>query len=886
VAADNRHVASTEPPTGTVTFLFTDIEGSTHLTESLGGRWPPLLERHRHLLRIAWVQHGGVEVSTEGDSFFVVFTSALAAVTAAVQGQRDLAAEPWPEGAHIRVRMGLHTGEGVLGGGSYVGLDVHRAARIAAAGHGGQVLLSAATRALVEESLPPGVALVDLGEHGLKDLTRAERIWQLAIEGQPTDFPALKTAAAAHPSLPAQLTSFLGREREISEVAHLLPRSRLLTLVGPGGTGKTRLALQVAERVGDHYPDGVHFVALAPVRDSALVLSSIAQTVGLPPSGGQLQDRLPAFLGDKRLLLVLDNFEQVCDAGPVVAELLQRAPNVAALVTSRSALRVSGEHEYAVQPLPVPRPDGADDPGAIAAYDSVALFVERAQAVRADFALTGENAVSVAQICAGLDGLPLAIELAAARVRSLSPQAIAARLDHRLTLLSAGARDLPQRQRTLSAAIDWSHDLLGRQDRQFFARFSVFASGAGLSAAEEVVLLPGIDGAVPGDDGDVLDCVDSLVANSLLRAQGEADGEPRFGMLETIREYAAEKLAERGEDDLFRERHAQWVAGFVERQAAEVLGAGRREVLDRIEREHDSVRAALAWSIAHRPDLAARIFVGTWRYWQTRGFLTEARRHADQVMALLGEVDDTTHRAAAAEAAGGIAYWQGDIDAAYEWYRDALDLARASGDPRRIADALYNITFPAARRSASPDETITVASEAMDLYRSLGDEAGVGRTLWAIGSSLYAIGEVERGRPYAEDALAALADGDDRFMAAWAYYMAGAFNMTVDADLARERLLAAHRLFTATNDTSGHVLVFQLMATLAWLEGDVARALRIAGYAGTVEQRTGTGLARVNQEQVGFRPEELAQDPALAAELEAGRRLSREEAVQLVFGEG
>ena len=530
----------TELPTGTVTFLFTDVEGSTRLTQELGDRWPPLLERHREIARAAWTDQAGVEVGTEGDSFFVVFSSAPQAVAAAAAAQRGLTSEAWPANATIRVRMGLHTGEGLLSGGSYVGLDVHRAARISSAGSGGQVLLSASTRALVEGSLPDGVSLREMGEHRLKDLSRPERIWDLVIDGVPSDFSPLRTLNAVPNNLPTQLTSFLGRQREIAEARQLLVDGRLLTLTGPGGAGKTRLSLQIAADASDRFPDGIYFVPLGTINDPDLVLPTIAQALGIVDPGMRALDRLAEHIGAKCILLVLDNFEQVNDAAPQVAELLVRAAQISVLVTSRSPLRVYGEREYPVPPLGVPDPRHLPDLEKLSTYESVALFVERAMAVRPDFAVSSANAPAVAEICVRLDGLPLAIELAAARVRVLSPQAIMERLGDRLRLLSGGSRDLPERQQTLRGAIAWSHDLLEANDQRVFARFSVFAGGATLDAVERVVF-------DAGDPSDALDAMASLADKSLVRQESEPDGEPRFRMLSTIREYAAEKLGERDE---------------------------------------------------------------------------------------------------------------------------------------------------------------------------------------------------------------------------------------------------------------------------------------------------------------------------------------------------
>ncbi|HEX6128354.1 MAG TPA: adenylate/guanylate cyclase domain-containing protein, partial [Candidatus Limnocylindria bacterium] len=400
-------------PTGTVTFLFTDIEGSTRLTQSLGEAWPPLLERHNAILREAVASHGGTIFGTEGDAIFAVFASAPRAVAAAGAAQRALANEAWPADAAIKVRMGLHSGEGHVAGDTYVGLDVHRVARITSAGHGGQVLLSGTTRVLVEGSLPEGTSLREMGEHRLRDLSRPERLAMLLVEGLPSTFPPLQTLDIVPNNLPTQLTSFLGRERELAEAGRLLRESRLLTLTGPGGTGKTRLSLQLAAEATDAFMDGVYFLPLGPISEPNLVLPTMAQALGLPDPRGKAREHLTEHLRDKRVLFVLDNFEQVLEAGPAIGELLQGLPGVTVLVTSRSPLRVYGEREYPVPPLAVPDPKHLPQLEALSQFSSVALFIERATAVQPGFKVDAANAPAIAEICARLDGLPLAIELAA-----------------------------------------------------------------------------------------------------------------------------------------------------------------------------------------------------------------------------------------------------------------------------------------------------------------------------------------------------------------------------------------------------------------------------------------------------------------------------------------
>jgi predicted ATPase/class 3 adenylate cyclase len=498
-------------PIGTVTFLFTDIEGSTRLLKALGSGYRDVLERHAAIMREALAEYEGVEVSTEGDAFFAAFRSAPMAVAAAVAAQQRLANEPWPVGHPVRVRMGLHTGEGRRGGDSYVGLDVHRAARIAAAGHGGQVLLSAASRSLVEAALPEGVTLRDLGMHRLKDLDQPEHLGQLVINGLEQEFPAIRTLETPT-NLPAELTSFVGREREVDEALELLSTTRLLTLTGPGGAGKTRLAIRIAARLQSAYADGVFFVDLAPLTDPGLVLPTVARTLGLSDQAQRsIVDLLKDHLELQNVLLVLDNFEHVLAAREGIQDLLAAAPRVKVLVTSRSRLSLYGEQEFPVPSLALPDRGAIGDLDRLSQYEAVALFVERARAAEPAFGITNENAPAVAEICVRLDGLPLAIELAASRVRLLEPGEILARLEQRLPLLTAGGANLPERQRTLRGAIDWSYELLEAPHRSLFRRLSIFAGGCTLMAVE-AVCNPG------GELGlDTLEGMASLVDQSLLR---------------------------------------------------------------------------------------------------------------------------------------------------------------------------------------------------------------------------------------------------------------------------------------------------------------------------------------------------------------------------------
>ncbi len=551
MAASERGIVSTPDksampnlPTGTVTLLFTDIEGSTRLLQRLGDRYSDVLAECRHVLRSVFQEWNGFEVDTQGDAFFVVFARASDAVLAVADAQRALTRYSWPADEPMRVRMGLHTGEPSRTPEGYVGMDVHRAARIMSAAHGGQVLLSQATATLVEQDLPDDMGLRDLGEHRLKDLGRPRHLFQLVISGLPADFPRLKTLDTYQHNLPVQLTPFIGREQELSTVQGLLRREdvRLLTLTGPGGMGKTRLGLQVAAELSDRFADGVFFVNLAPISDPALVMSTIAQTLNMREVTGQpWLERLREELQGKQMLLLLDNFEQVVSAAREVVELLAACPQLKVLVTSREVLHVRAESEFTVPPLTLPDTKHLSDLAALSHNAAVALFLQRAQAIKPDFQLTNANARAIIEICARLDGLPLAIELAAARVKLLPPQALLTRLDQRLTLLTGASRDLPERQQTLRNAIAWSYNLLDVTEQWLFRHLSVFADGCTLQAVEALCA------ALEKSDGQTVDRVASLIDKSLLQQIEQEGQEPRLLMLESIREYGMERLKANGE---------------------------------------------------------------------------------------------------------------------------------------------------------------------------------------------------------------------------------------------------------------------------------------------------------------------------------------------------
>ena len=852
-------------PSGTVTFLFSDIEGSTRLLQRLGPRYPQALDDHQRLLRAAWAAHDGVEVDTQGDAFFVVFARAMDAVAAALDAARGLAAYSWPEGTALSVRIGLHTGAPTLAGDAYVGLDVHRAARIAAAGHGGQILLSQTTRDLCEDELPRSISLRDMGEVHLKDLPRPEHLYQVVVPDLPHTFPPLKTLDRVHNNLPLQPTPFLGRQEVVKRISELLGADdvRVLTVMGPGGIGKTRVALEVAAQVEEQFPDGVYFVRLSPLTDAALVPETIVKTLSLRDASGiSAEKTLHAELGARHMLLVMDNFEPVVAAAPVIARLMAACPGVKALVTSRIALRLRGEHEFVVPPLETPvaallpssdaptiegmavagtvRRSGAPmDMDELSHYAAIALFIARARDVKPDFALTTGNAAAVVEICRRLDGLPLAIELAAARLNMLSPQAMLTRLSKRLDLLTDGPRDLPERHHTMRAAIAWSYDLLRPAEQAVFRRLAVFAGGCTLEAAE----------AVCAPTLDAFNGLSALINQSLVSEREDADGEPRFQQLETIRAFAADELVASGEAEVAHAAHANYFLELAERTQREARGPDTHVWLERLEREHDNYRGALAWARdTNALTLGLRLATALSGIWHSHGHEREGERWLQELLTLAehqiaaGEVDDAL-RAAHAHGLGrqgALLVYLGEFERANALLKRCLAAERALGDHDHELRAL-NMLGVSAQMQGDPESAAGWYEEGLAIARAAGLEKIASFLINNIGDLAYYKGDYERAAACYHEHLAMSERAGDRASVTVGLQNTGRTllrqgHLEDAAHALRRSLTYAWRLRDPRRIAEG----LEGLAALAGVQGDAKRAARLLGAATQLRETLGT----------------------------------------------
>ena len=729
----------------------------------------------------------------------------------------------------------MHTGEGILGGDNYLGLDVNRAARIAGAAHGGQILLSEATRYLVERNLPGSTRLRDLGQHRLKGLTQPERLCQVVIEGLEKDFPPPRTLDARPANLPAQLTRFIGRGDEIAGIRELLGGNRLVTLTGPGGTGKTRLALEVATQALMDFADGAFFADLSAVTDPGLVPAVTAGALQVREEPGRpMIDTLREYLRDKELLLVLDNFEQVTDAATDIVEpLLRAAPAVKFLVTSRIPLHLYGEQEVPVPPLELPDPRDLPEVDALAQIEAVALFAERAASVRPDFRVTGGNARAVAEIATRLDGLPLAIELAASRVKLLSPQALLARLERRLPLLTANERNLPERQRTLRQTIEWSYELLDPAQQRMFSRLAVFVGGADLQAVEAV-------GNPDGELGlDTLDGLTSLVDNSLVRSVEVPDGEFRFGMLETIREYGLLRLSESGEEPGIRHRHAEhWIE--VTEQAAEALAGPEQAAWTRqLERDHDNFRSALGWVVqTGEAELGLRLVAALHDFWRLGSHVQEGVRWIGELLALPGAAG-TLLRARALTAAGDLYAWIDDPEAYLRIAEEALAIYRDLGVADSYPEAIAQMGW-AQLQVGRPDVARPRLEEARALHLRLGERFQAASCTMGLGVMAVLDHDPTRARPLFEDALETFKDLHNTYYVALVEVMASDVDRLEGRfDAVEQRLRTGLAAFRQVDSLMGMAWTLYVFANLAVLRGQHERAVRLVGASDALLERVG-----------------------------------------------
>jgi len=871
-------------PAGTVTFLCTDVEASTALLQSLGDRrYADVLAEHRRLLREAFAAGRGREVDTQGDAFLVVFARASDAVAAARTAQLALLRHPWPEGASPRVRIGLHTGEPVQGTEGYVGLDVHRAARICSAGHGGQILVSEPTRALVAEAPPDGMSFQELGEHRLKDLAEPMRLFQVVAAELPLAFPPLNTLDDRPNNLPAELTTFIGRDREIAEVKGLFPAARLVTLTGFAGVGKTRLALRAAADLLPDYPHGAWLAELAPLTDGALVAKAVAAAFGLREQSGGLTEALTAFLRSKTALLVLDNCEHLIAACAGLAEtLLRTCPDLRLLATSREPLGILGEVVWRVPALSIPSLKELPPIEELSRYEAVLLFTDRAALSRPGFRLTSSNAAAVVQVTRRLDGIPLAIELAAARVKTLPAETIAAKLDDRFRLLTGGARTaLPHRQ-TMRAALDWSYDLLAEPERVVLRRLSVFAGGFSAEAAEQVC----------GDDAegaDILDRLTSLVDKSLVVFDERVEP-ARYGLLESVRQYAGEKLERAGEAAAVRRRHCDWCLGFAERAAAAMSGPEAKAWMARFDAEHDNFRSALEWSSADPggADAALRLAGRLSGFWNFRGHWHEGRGWLERALARSDEAPREV-LPAALQGATYFAFEQHDYKRATELGEWGVAVCRDVGDRPNMCRLLRWLGVTALRQRDTARGT-ALLEEGLGIAREMNDPWQTSATLAQLGIVARRQGEYDRAVVLHEECLALAKTAGDGFLIAFNLRNLG-YDALEQHDQDRAQAYFADGL-TLSRDLNHRWVIGECLEGLGVVarnQGQYDRAARLLGAAGAVLDPIGN--TRQPEEQAALEERTAATrlslgDAAFDEAWTHGQAMTLEQAVEYALPAG
>src|SRR5579884_649223 len=812
-------------PTGILTLFFTDIEGSTRLLQQLGDRYAGVLRDCRRLLRTSFQLGNGYEVDTQGDAFFVVFERAIDAVTSAITAQRALFTTAWPNEAQVRVRIGIHTGEPQLAEEGYIGLDVHCAARIMSAAHGGQVLLSRSTRDQVMPDLPPGVRLDELGQYHLKDIAGPQELSQVRVPDLPSDFPPPSALSILYPiqNLPAPATSFVGREHEVATLCERLrhPEVRLITLLGTAGVGKTRLAIQVATQLADLFPNGVCFVPLEQASDAAGVVPAIAQALNISPEKGlSLLEQLKISLQKQSLLLILDNFEHVIPARRVVADLLTACPRLKILVTSRIMLHLQAEHLFEVRPLGLPSPAQLPDLSILRHNASISLFVQRSQAVQPDFRLAQENAAAIVEICRHLDGIPLAIELAAARSRYFTPQALLSNLEKGLAFLQAHSQDLPERQQTLRGAITWSYNLLQSSQQRVFRRLSVCASGITLEAAAQICTASG-----PIDE-DILETLEALVDQSMLRMQVLERNEIRFWLLQILREYGLELLAQNGELETTQDAFALYYLSWTERIAPLLLGAEQTDWLDRLDRDYENVRTALEWLLEHsgqenvRAEQALRLCIALMFFWEVRGHIGEGLAFLERSLAHSQHVAPSI-RAQALHDAGFLALMLDENARAEAFLRQGQLVFRETGDKAGMANilrlqgtlALVKNNYKVARR---------LLEEALAIFRERGDVHRTIATRDSLAQIAIAQGDYARARSLLEENLASYRALGEQYNAAYQLYLLARVNFLSRGELSRVRSMAQESLslFEEVRNERLAAYARNLLGQILLLEGE------------------------------------------------------------------
>src|SRR5580704_4557367 len=897
------------------------------MLQSLGDAYAEVLADHHRIIRAGLDGHDGREIDTQGDAFFAVFTSARACVAAAIEMQRALGAHRWTAGREVRVRMGMHSGEAAQTAVGLVGLDVHRAARIAAVAHGGQVVLSATTAALLRDSMPAGASLRDLGLHRLKDLGRPEQIFQLVADGLAAAFPALKSLDNPRllNNLPVQVSSFIGREAELAEVRRLIAGSRLVTLTGPGGAGKTRLALQVAAGMADGSGDGVWFADLAPLQDAGLVAATVAKVLGIAADPDRpLLDTLIEAVGQRSLLLLLDNCEHVIDTCAKLADaLLRNCRNIALLATSREPLGIDGERVHLVPSLDTPADD--DDMDAIAAAEAVRLFADRAEQHGVTLGWDQQTASVVGRICRQLDGIPLAIELGAARLRVMSAAELDARLDQRFTILTGGSRTAVPRQQTLLAMLDWSWELLHGAERHVLARLSVFAGGFDLAAAEAVAA----DADVLAED--IVGLLGALVDKNLVQFE-DADGGPaRYRLQETLRQYAARKLENLGPaaaDDA-RSAHRNQYLALAEAAAPQLVGRDQSQWLDRLDTELGNIRAAIAYSLGQRdPAPGLRLTTALREFWKARGHATEGIEALRSLLDLPAPEEQALLRARGLAAAAYLLEQTGAYAIAEEYCAEGLAIARDAGDDCLIADLLYLRAVFLLRRGR-PEEALPViesglglasqqeephatarllaarsfawdlqgdhaaairdASESVLLHRRAGDTRHVGTMLGNLGYVELSLGELDAARAHLAESLDIARALNDRYGVVYQ-----ALNLGL-AEYLSGSAAAAEELFTESLNLAARLRIRESIAyALIGLamtgsgRGGPGWAARLHGAAAealAVLEETIEPLEGELRDRDCERLRDAMGAEAFEAEYAAGRALTPDEVLTLAGGD-